>query len=168
MELKKAESESWGTPYDIFNFCEQRYGKHDLDAAAESNWSMVSEYLTKEDDALDPDTQWNGNNIWINPPYNSKMITKFVQRVIKEVNENNKCATMLLPAKTDQLWFQELCYNNATELIFLKGRLKFRSKDPSIKENNAGFPCIIVRFDKKERDNKILTEFYIKHFDNFL
>ncbi len=149
--IMKSQSENWGTPYSLFEKCEQRYDKFDLDAAADSNWSMVSEYITKEQDALMESTQWNGQNIWINPPYDYKSISKFINRSIEE-SKLGKRITLLLPAKTDQEWFHKSIHE-AYEIIFIKKRLSFRRKEDG-KSQSSTFASIIVHFDKSKQNSR--------------
>jgi phage N-6-adenine-methyltransferase len=144
--IMKSQSDNWGTPIYLFKYLEDQFGKFDLDAAAESNWHMVSEYLTKEDNALDPLVEWKGNNVYINPPYDQKTISLFIDRAIKEHIVNGKNVTLLLPAKTDQDWFKKCLVNNAL-VMFITGRLSFREKDGN-KKQNATFPSVIIHFGR--------------------
>lgn len=162
MELTTAISNDWGTPFELFTFAEYVYGEFDLDAAAEHDWKMCSEYIDKDMNALNPETKWNGKNIWINPPYNVKSITKFVNRAIEE-SKSNKSITMLLPVKSDQEWFHNLL-NSGVEILFIKKRLKFRRRNglPAI---GASFPCMLVNIQKFYGKTHILS--YDVMFEDF-
>lgn len=46
---------------------------------------------------------------------------------------------MLVPARTDTLWFHDYVYNKAKEIRFIKGRLKFGEA-----KNSAPFPSMVV------------------------
>lgn len=146
--IMKSQSEDWGTPYDLFNYLEEMFGKFDLDAAADSNWHMVSEYLTKEDNALDPGTMWKGQNIYINPPYDQETISSFIDRAITESMQGKK-VTLLLPAKTDQKWFKK-CLQNDAKILFISGRVSFRDKD-QLKKQNATFLSVVIHFGSKDK-----------------
>ena len=49
---------------------------------------------------------------------------------------------MLIPARTDTLYFHKYIYNIATEIRFIKGRLKFGDT-----KNSAPFPSMIVIYN---------------------
>ena len=49
---------------------------------------------------------------------------------------------MLIPARTDTLYFHKYIYNIATEIRFIKGRLKFGDAN-----NSAPFPSMIVIYN---------------------
>jgi hypothetical protein len=52
-----------------------------------------------------------------------------------------ECAVYLIPARTDTRWFHEICLPMATEIRFLKGRLKFGGATTP-----APFPSMVVVF----------------------
>ena|SRR3990167_2167865 len=145
MELKKAINDDWGTPKEVFQQAELLFGEHDLDVAGEENWSMCKKFIDKTQNCLDPCTEWDGQNIWINPPYDIKSITKFVDRALKEVKNNGKSVTMLVPCKTDQKWFHKLVESNC-DFYFIEGRIKFNRRNgaPAV---GAGFACMFVRVE---------------------
>lgn len=145
-------SANWGTPIELFQQLEAMFGKFDLDAAASDNWSMCPNYITKEMDALNPNTPWNGTNIFLNPPY-GRMIPKFLNRVLQEIESPEqpaKSIICLLPAKTDTKWFHDIVYKFASEIIFIKGRLKFRTpSELNARDNTAMFSSMIACFGTK-------------------
>jgi len=58
----------------------------------------------------------------VNPPYRDKAAW-----IRKAIDEWRKCKTvvMLLPVDTSTSWFHDLILPNATEIRFIRGRLKF-------------------------------------------
>lgn len=48
---------------------------------------------------------------------------------------------MLIPARTDTRYFHDFIYHQATEIRFIKGRLKFGGQN-----NSAPFPSMVVVF----------------------
>lgn len=163
MELTKAIDDNWGTPYDLFQFAEYVFGKFDLDAAAEPDWKMCENYIGEEQNALDPNTEWNGWNIWINPPYDIKSITAFVTRALQEA-KSGKCITLLLPVKSDQKWFHDLTKDGAS-FLFIRKRVKFRRRNglPAI---GASFPVMLVRIQSNLCEPSILDyDYQIKSFE---
>ena len=56
---------------------------------------------------------------------------------------------MLLPARTDTIWFHEWVLPYA-DIYFIKGRLKFGNS-----KNSAPFPSMIVVFDGNKKHKEI-------------
>jgi len=80
---------------------------------------------------------WGGKRVFCNPPYGPE-IGKFLARA-KEA----EIAVYLLPARTDTRWFHERVLSEASEIRFIKGRLRFNDNP-----NPAPFPSMIVIFRK--------------------
>lgn len=76
---------------------------------------------------------------YCNPPYSD--IRTWIEKAISE-SEGGGITVMLLPARTDTRWFQELLYGKY-EIKFIKGRLKFGNE-----KNSAPFPSMLVRIIK--------------------
>lgn len=157
MELTTAIDSDWGTPFDLFDLAQFCFGDFDLDASAEADWKMCKKYIDLEQDALNPNTPWDGNNVWINPRYDIKSITAFVKRAL--VERHKRCITFLVPVKADQQWYHDLLENGAT-FLFIRGRVKFRRRNglPAI---GAGFPCMLVNLTP-ENVNKTRILLYEK------
>jgi site-specific DNA-methyltransferase (adenine-specific) len=80
--------------------------------------------------------------VYVNPPYGKRKGERCLEWVRKAAEEACKGVeiVMLLPARTDTVWFQELLLA-AVEIGFIRGRLTFRDQpDP------APFPSIVVYF----------------------
>lgn len=77
---------------------------------------------------------WRGTRAFINPPYND--IRRFLERW-----HEPELAVYLIPARTDTAWFHEYCLKHATEIRFLRGRLRFGNAT-----NSAPFPSMVVVF----------------------
>jgi len=91
--------------------------------------------------------EWDGLNYcndwqtwsYCNPPYSE--VAVWVERAFHERSHGNH-TVMLLPARTDTIWFHEYIYNKPNvEIRFLKGRLKFKGT-----KNSAPFPSMLVIF----------------------
>ena len=81
---------------------------------------------------------WKGKRVFCNPPYGPE-IPKFIVR-----GPEADLAVFLVPARTDTRWFHEICLPMATEIRFIKGRLRNEGKPNS---NPWPFPCMVVIFD---------------------
>jgi len=64
--------------------------------------------------------EWN----YVNPMYEVKTLTKFVQKAVQQSEKGNK-SWMLLPSKTDQAWFHIHIKDRKITWIFR--RLKFKN-----------------------------------------
>ena len=53
---------------------------------------------------------------------------------------------MLVPARTDTAWWHDWVVGYATEIRFVRGRLKFGGS-----KNSAPFPSAIVIYDKRPK-----------------
>ena len=93
---------------------------------------------TPETDGLSID--W-GKRCYINPPY-GKAVRGWLEKALYEIKKGNTdIAVFLLPSYTDVKWFHEVVLPEATEIRFIKGRLKFDDQ-----KNSAPFPSAIVIF----------------------
>ena len=76
--------------------------------------------------------------VFCNPPY-GKEIGKWVEKSSK----TKGTVVMLIPARTDTLYFHNYIYNKA-EIRFIKGRLKFGGNQKG--SGSAPFPSMVVVF----------------------
>lgn len=81
--------------------------------------------------------EWGKRN-FVNPPY-GRQIFKWIKKGYKEASKG-KIVVFLLPSRTDTKWFHDYIMK-ATEIRFIKGRLKFKGAI-----NSAPFPSMIVIF----------------------
>ena len=72
-----------------------------------------------------------------NPPYGPE-IGDWLREAVHQAPD---LVVFLLPARTDTKWFHEIVLPNASEIRFIKGRLKFSGH-----ENSAPFPSMLVIF----------------------
>ncbi len=82
---------------------------------------------------------WHGKRAFVNPPY-GRQIRRWIERA-----HEAEVAVFLLPARTDVWWFH-YCLEHASEIRFVRGRLKFGGA-----ENSAPFPSVIIIFDNRAR-----------------
>ena len=141
--MASSEKHTWETPQSFFNIVDKHYN-FTLDCCAEINTSKVSNYYTKEDDALIQN--WDGI-VWCNPPYGREQI-KFIEKALHEVVVGNaKSVVCLIPSRTETKVWQSVIFNNATSVHFIKGRLKFGDST-----ENAPFPSALVVFGECRGD----------------
>lgn len=86
-------------------------------------------------------SDWKGKTIFVNPPY--KYLRDWTKKCLKE-HLKGKTVVMLIPARTDTIAFHDLILPYASEIRFIKGRLKFSGYN-----NSAPFPSMLVIFLSK-------------------
>ena len=129
----------WETPQDFFDELNKEF-HFTLDPCATKTTAKCEKYFTKEDNGLRQD--WGGYTVFCNPPYGTE--TKhWVKKCSDESKKSNITVVMLMPARTDTIYFHNYIYNKA-EIRFIKGRLKFRGKQKG--SGSAPFPSMVVIF----------------------
>ena len=117
----------WYTPADIIEAARAVMGSIDIDPASNDIAQKVVKaetYYTAETNGLDK--TWEGN-VWLNPPYASELIGKFVDKLIKE-QEHYEQAIILVNNATETEWFRKII-SIASAVCFPKGRVKFYLPD---------------------------------------
>jgi hypothetical protein len=108
------------------------------------DWGTPKEFYDKLDAEFNFDfdpcplnhdiTKWSGLEIewkkvsYCNPPYSRYLKEAFVLKALLEVTKG-KTVVMLLPVSTSTKLFHDYILPNATEIRFVKGRLKFSTLD---------------------------------------
>lgn len=112
----------WYTPAEYIEAARIVMGSIDLDPASNdyANQTVKAEvYYTEDDDGLAH--EWFGN-IWMNPPYSSKLIKLFIDKLIASTFEQ---AIVLVNNATDTAWFRQLT-ESASAVVFTTGRIRFQ------------------------------------------
>ena len=127
---------TWITPPEL----QMSLGHFDLDPCAADNmpYRTADVMVTKVQNGLSVD--WSGKRVWLNPPY-GKEIIPFLEKM-----ENG---IALLPCRTDNKWFHELVLPKAKSIFFLRGRVKFLSKDGR-KTQSPAFASILVAYSQHD------------------
>ena len=131
-----SKDDKWSTPQDFFDELNNEF-HFTLDPCADDSNHKCERYYTEEDDGLLQD--WEGEIVFCNPPY-GKAIKDWVRKAYIEGCKPNTTVVMLIPARTDTIYFHKYIYHKA-EIRFLKGRLKFGNS-----KNSAPFPSMVVIF----------------------
>jgi site-specific DNA-methyltransferase (adenine-specific) len=115
-------TEHWATPQELLNELHEEFA-FDLDPCP---------LCGSPDGLLIP---WKRRRVFCNPPYGPG-IRKWLLR-----GTEADVAVFLLPARTDTIWFHEIVLRGASEIRFIRGRLKFGDN-----AGRAPFPSMIVIF----------------------
>ena len=130
---------TWETPQEFFDKLNKEFN-FTLDPCATPETAKCKKFYTEKDDGLKKD--WGGDTVFCNPPYGSA-IKHWVKKCHDEAKKFNTTVVMLIPARTDTIYFHEYIYHKA-KLRFIKGRLKFGGKQKG--SGSAPFPSMIVIF----------------------
>lgn len=117
----------WYTPAEYIEAARKAMGSIDTDPASNDIANKVvkaEKYYTIETDGLAHD--WTGN-VWMNPPYSSDLISRFVEK-LKEQRVNYNQAIILVNNATETQWFYEIV-KIASAVCFPKSRVKFYMPD---------------------------------------
>ena len=105
-------------------------------------------FFTEEDNGLDS-RKWKGN-VYINPPYYQEDLLKWSsEATLYALFNQDKIVVMLVPAKTEQFWFQNLLHRNNVKFYFLHDRLKFENT-----KSSATFSSILIIFNDRVFDTE--------------
>lgn len=117
----------WYTPSDYIEAARDVMGSIDLDPASSEIANEVvqaEEYYTAETNGLDK--RWSGN-VWMNPPYASELIGKFVDKLLEELRNINQ-AIVLVNNATETGWFYKLI-SSSDAVCFPQSRVRFYMPD---------------------------------------
>lgn len=138
-----SKTDEWATPQATFDALSAEFGPFDLDPCATAENAKAPTYYTRDDDGLTK--PWFGR-VFVNPPY-GRGIGKWVERAswVAMPDEYGDApadlVVCLLPARTDTKWWHDYVIPCASEIRFLRGRLKFGGA-----KNSAPFPSAVVVF----------------------
>lgn len=124
---KSSKSSEYGTPIELYQKLNKIFNFGLDPCTTEDNPLGTGIYFTKEHDGLS--YPWN-RNVFCNPPF-GKGVSEWIKKMNKESSDYNReyVYVMLLPAKMDTKWMQDLIMNQMDDIhsciYFLKGRLKF-------------------------------------------
>lgn len=125
----------WRTPRWLFDRLHAEFA-FTLDAAADKDNALCSDYYTVADDALRQ--PWTGS-VFVNPPY-GRDIGRWVEKAQQGTAEGAH-VVMLVPARTDTQFFHRGIWPYSHEIRFIEGRLKFDDG-----ATPAPFPSMVVVF----------------------
>ena len=123
-------TDHWSTPKEVYNALHREFQFNDDPCPI-----LGSDGLTRD---------W-GTSIFCNPPYSD--ISRWCRRCYEEW-QKGKTVVMLIPSRTDTRWWHDYIMK-ATEIRFIKGRLKFGGS-----KNSAPFPSCIVIFNKTTKQGR--------------
>lgn len=128
-------------PYVLEPVREALGGIIQLDPCTEpDNPTQAESYYTPADDGLSQ--SWAGaDTIFLNPPYGEARVA-WVNRAITEAKRGARVIA-LIPSHTDTRIFQRALHS-ATEIVFIKGRVKFGVVRKNGRQEAASHPSALI------------------------
>lgn len=125
----------WGTPKDLFDRLDAEF-HFTLDVCASDGMQMCQRYYNPQTDGLAQ--VWGEEEVcWMNPPYGDDII-----KWVRKAATSPAVTVALLPARTDTRWYQDWVQPYASEVRFIRGRVKFRGATVG-----APFPSVIAIYN---------------------
>ncbi len=125
--LFSSMSGDWKTPDELYEKLDSEFG-FTMDAAP---------YQFKD---FDDGRPWSGR-VYVNPPYGSGVGAWIHRGYASAKRGDAEVVVFLLPARTDTAWFHDYVLPHATQIRFLRRRLKFSGA-----KWDAPFPSMLVVF----------------------
>jgi len=122
---KSSNSTDYGTPKDLYDKLNKIFHFTLDPCTTDDNPLRTEKYITENYDGLK--AVWD-DNTFINPPFGKGIDVWLYKMYSQACIHDTKKYVMLLPARTDTKWFQEMIMTNFREnsvIYLLKGRLKF-------------------------------------------
>ena|SRR2546426_994312 len=140
-------SSEWCTPKPFFKKLDAEF-HFTTDVGATKENALCQDYLGLDNGRPALTSDWGTVN-FCNPPY-GRGIGSWVSKAFLE-SRKGKIVVMLIPVRTDTKWFHTWILGKASEIRFIRGRLKFSIPQAKNKENigkySAPFPSMVVVFE---------------------
>jgi site-specific DNA-methyltransferase (adenine-specific) len=113
----------WGTPWELYQPLDVEFG-FTVDACATAENTKSPWFWTEAQNGLLQD--WRGQRVWMNPPYGREIYAW----TRKARDSRAEVVVGLLPASTDLAWWHEDVVGHASEIRYLRGRVRFLTDGP--------------------------------------
>jgi phage N-6-adenine-methyltransferase len=134
-----SKSNEWYTPRSIFRPLDEEF-QFTLDPCCTKESAKCKKFYTIEDDGLSKD--WSKETVFVNPPYGIE-IKEWVKKSY-ESSMDGATVVMLIPARTDTSYWHDYIFGKASDIRFMRGRVKFEKQDGTT--GDAPFPTAIIVF----------------------
>jgi site-specific DNA-methyltransferase (adenine-specific) len=151
-----SKKHTWFTPLDFIELLVATFGKVKLDPAADHRPKYQFAKRNFDGKALGNGLakKWRGHGfVYCNPPYGRNLVNwikkaaKAFRKAWRQSEDGCDELVMLVPARPDTRWYQDIVLKHADAVCFIKGRFKFgRGKrlDP------APFPSLVIYFGPRK------------------
>ena len=154
--LLSSKNMCWCTPPDFFAELDREF-HFELDPASTDKNAKCAKHFTPDDDGLKQD--WGGYCVFCNPPY-GRAIADWVRKGYEESRKPGTTVVMLIPSRTDTAYFHDWIFGKASEVRFLRGRLKFTDEDRN-GEYAAPFPSAVIVWRSPESTGREFATWHI-------
>lgn len=140
-EKSKKATDEWYTPKEII----EALGEFDLDPCAPVSplFPTANKMYNKNDDGLKQ--KWEGR-VWLNPPYSRPLIERFVKKMAEHGN-----GIALLFNRCDSKMFQDVIFERAMAMKFLRNRIRFFHPDGT-RGDSPGCGSILIAFGRENAE----------------
>lgn len=118
-----ARRDDWETPQKLFDYLDSVFD-FTLDAAASKENAKCDKYYDERADGLTK--PWD-RSTFCNPPYSKDR--EFAVKADIEWRTVANCSCLVLPVRSDRLWFQRLLHVGNVKTCWITGRLHFGGSD---------------------------------------
>lgn len=151
--LFSSKKRNWPTPVPLFQWCDKKYGKFQMDFAASKENTKCKFWLgpgSRCPDAFAVEDWSFGGRIkkgFLNPEYGRGITGKWVKYAYHQaMSGSGLVICMLLPSRTDQAWYHDYLWKpfkkDQCDLEPIKGRVWFEGA-----KNGAPFPSVIATYN---------------------
>lgn len=134
--LLSSENMNWCTPIDFFNRLDAEF-HFVLDAAATDETAKCKNYFTPETDGLNQSWERSDGAVFCNPPY-GREIKKWVKKAYEESRKHDTTIVLLIPARTDTIYFHDYIYIIALKFVLFVGgsNLQMKTVFPQVRHRS--------------------------------
>lgn len=133
--LYSSDKHDWGTPLDFYQSLNAEFSFICDVCASNENTLCPTCYFTEENSCLN--TDWPRGSCYMNPPY-GRDVGKFMKKAYEQ-SKLGSTVVCLVPSRTDTNWWHSYVQGKASEIRFIKGRLRFQGA-----QNHAPFPSVLI------------------------
>jgi phage N-6-adenine-methyltransferase len=151
--MVSSKSNEWATPQKLFEYLNKQWN-FTLDPSATQENAKCAKFYTINDDGLSK--SWAGERVFCNPPYGGHT-KEWLQKAVDET-KNGVVSVFLIVSSTDRSYWHDLISRHASNIFFLRGRVKFGGS-----KSTAPFASAIVVF-KPEREKTEIDFLDIREF----
>ena len=142
IKAKGTAGDAWGTPQDLFTEIKEKYF-HSAPFDPCPNYERLlqgASYFPKDFNGDGLKMEWGAPEIFVNPPFSK--IEPWVKKA-HDVSFSDRRIILLLPARTDQFWFNY--YAPTAKIVLIRGRVNYIDIN-SNKKSCASFGSMLMIF----------------------
>lgn len=139
--MVSSKSNEWVTPQWLFDKLDEEFN-FTLDPCSNNDNAKCKKFYTEKENGLKQN--WDNDVVFMNPPYGGNT-NKWIR---KAWIESKKGATVvcLIVSSTDRSYWHKYIFPYASQIRFLRGRLKFSNTKFSNTKSTAPFASAIIVF----------------------